>query len=268
VRGGAQEVFCEPTREGAYAQRAGSFQALLRWRALMRMWLMVSAMCLLLGCQNSRNSCGDLECQTWEGETTENCRGDCIPLGCADGTCDPFGRESCMWCPQDCDCRPECGDGVCSSTESCAACPSDCRTSCASTCGPANCAGCCAGNTCLTGSLLNSCGSGGGVCQACGTDMVCNDMRCTVDPASRWNFYVHSVAIEPPYNGVPYDDDGPPDLVLEVVNPITGERVGRKHPRRGTLSRPRQPPHLSHERPGLRFVRGALPRLDGRRRLV
>jgi hypothetical protein len=55
--------------------------------------------------------------------------------------------------------------------------------------------------------------------------MVCNDMRCTVDPASRWNFYVHSVAIEPPYNGVPYDDDGPPDLVLEVVNPITGERV-------------------------------------------
>lgn len=242
----------------------------------MRTWLVFSVMCLLMGCPSSRRyACGDLVCQGWKGETAENCPGDCTPFMCGDGTCGPSGQETCEWCRLDCDCRPECGDGVCASTESCAACPSDCQTSCESTCGPANCAGCCAGNTCLTGALLDSCGSGGGICQTCGTDMVCDGTLCVIDPASTWNLYVHSFAIEPPY-----DDDGPPDLVLEISSPVTHERIAFMEATPDATSAEFTPPVLaganiplpkhshsdpaatspSHERSGRPLARGARPR--------
>jgi len=48
---------------------------------------------------------------------------------------------------------------------------------------------------------------------------------CTIDPDSRWNFFVHNYELEPRPDGVPYDDDGPPDLDVEVVSPTTTVRI-------------------------------------------
>ena len=42
------------------------------------------------------------------------------------------------------------------------------------TCGPGNCAGCCEGNTCVTGDTAVACGAGGRSCTTCGTAQACN----------------------------------------------------------------------------------------------
>jgi len=186
----------------------------------MRQWILLSALCLL-GCPNSRHVCGDETCE--EGETETSCVVDCGPPMCGDGVCGPSWLEAAGVCPTDCDLRPECGDGVCASTETCAACPRDCQVACETTCGPSNCPGCCAGNTCLAGSALDACGSGGLVCSSCGVNTVC-DGQCATD-GSTWNFFIHSYEVGPSQDGVPYDHDGPPDLAFQVTSPSTHRRM-------------------------------------------
>lgn len=186
----------------------------------MRQWILLSTLCWL-GCSNSRQVCGDEACE--EGETEASCAIDCGPVTCGDGVCGPNWFEAAGACPTDCDLRPECGDGVCASTETCAACPRDCRVDCETTCGPSNCTGCCAGNTCLAGASLDACGSRGLVCASCGANNVC-DGGCAADD-STWNLFIDSYAVGPSQDGVPYDEDGPPDLTLEITSPSTHRRM-------------------------------------------
>ena len=52
----------------------------------------------------------------------------------------------------------------------------------ASTCSPANCAGCCQGNACVLMTSDAACGKGGAACKPCGVNTTCNAGTCVATP--------------------------------------------------------------------------------------
>jgi hypothetical protein len=102
--------------------------------------------------------------------------GCCGATGCLSGTTSTacgFGGQSCTDCTAlGLDCvapmAGETGGGVCGSLEA------GTTADGAPACGPATCAGCCAGSICVAGTTMASCGSHGLACQQCtGTNMTC-----------------------------------------------------------------------------------------------
>lgn len=80
---------------------------------------------------------------------------------CGDGSC--TSSESCSSCPSDCgSCSGTCGDGSCSSSESCSSCPSDCGP-----CGPT-----CGDGSCGSSESCSSCPSDCGPCTSCRSNPV------------------------------------------------------------------------------------------------
>jgi hypothetical protein len=57
--------------------------------------------------------------------------------------------------------------------------------------------------------------------------MVCDGTLCVIDPESTWNLYVDGYDIGAPYDGVPYDSDGPPDLDIAVHSETNGHVIGQ-----------------------------------------
>lgn len=108
------------------------------------------------------------------------------PTGtCGDGTCST--SETCDTCPADCRCEG-CGDGVCGEAEDCNGCASDCGE-CAAQCGNGMCEGSEDCNTCAAdcGQCAGSCGDGtcdaAETCTSCATDCgacppVCGNGTC------------------------------------------------------------------------------------------
>jgi hypothetical protein len=94
----------------------------------------------------------------------QNCGGCCTPQGqCVAGSDSiACGRQG-----QACQ---ACGAGqVCGAGRTCETPPA---------CGPQNCAGCCAGNTCVIATTPAACGRGGEACRACGGGEACNAGVC------------------------------------------------------------------------------------------
>ncbi|KAJ3119796.1 hypothetical protein HK098_005129 [Nowakowskiella sp. JEL0407] len=102
-------------------------------------------------------NCGNGICD--DGENRKNCPGDCTHQNsaCGNGVCENNANslrtnyyEDAYNCPVDCkkgfSYKYECGDGICSVTESCFTCPKDCGT-CANVCGDSKCTGT---ETCLS----------------------------------------------------------------------------------------------------------------------
>ena len=90
-----------------------------------------------------------------------NCSGCCD----ANGVCqDPTAIDACGIGGVACQfCLPgqACNSGQCQTT---------------SGCGPANCVGCCQGNTCLNGTDHDECGANGAACMSCTGGLVCNPL--------------------------------------------------------------------------------------------
>ncbi|CAN5352290.1 hypothetical protein BH09MYX1_BH09MYX1_10400 [soil metagenome] len=149
-------------------------------------------------------TCNPSTCPSGCCDASGQCRvgGDFSACGSAGGKCEDCGASGFDFCDPDlrqcakdlpgCDalsCPSGCcfnlnGQGVCVSGSSSAACGSggqqcaDCaqagsvcdttvKKCAAPKCGPQNCKGCCAGDTCLGGSAGNACGKGGLVCNDC-----------------------------------------------------------------------------------------------------
>lgn len=63
-------------------------------------------------------------------------------------------------------------------------------------CGPANCDGCCAGDTCLPGNNAAACGLGGEQCVGCERNFYCSTQRqCEVEPSSLWDLVIESAVV-------------------------------------------------------------------------
>lgn len=58
------------------------------------------------------------------------------------------------------------------------------RAMCEGGCNPANCGGCCQGNTCRVGTELAACGVSGGSCNVCSSSQACSAGACVCNPAS------------------------------------------------------------------------------------
>lgn len=164
--------------------------------------------------------CGDGTCSPGAGESCSACPADCGSCAaCGNGSCETGIGESCTSCPADCGGCVGCGNGTCDAGEDCGSCPGDCGA-CTTTCGPANCAGCCDGDACLSGTSPTGCGSGGNVCMVCGPGFVCSGAgSCAVDPASRWSVVLGTLTVEPTrYDGEAWDAfGGAPDPFVGVV---------------------------------------------------
>lgn len=78
-----------------------------------------------------------------------------LQAGCGDGVCS--STETCTTCSVDCGVCSTCGNGVCDASETCASCPRDCSV--CPTCGDGFCNG---DETC------ENCAPDCGVCQSCG----------------------------------------------------------------------------------------------------
>lgn len=106
----------------------------------------------------------------------------------ADGAA-PDGCDGCAGCCQDGVCQTgdepsACGGGgaACESCQGSATCTDG---KCSTTCGPDNCAGCCAADgTCSTAGSNAACGSGGAACTACAGSRTCDGGQC-IDPSCK-----------------------------------------------------------------------------------
>lgn len=139
-------------------------------------------------------------------------------LACADicftGCCDNSGQ--CLSGDSD----DACGDHASACTK-CGA-TSECGLSalgdqeCVPKCSAANCAGCCFGGACQTGTTNAACGKNGAACAACGGAFVCkSDQTCGVDDASTWVVQATGASITSTNNGSSWDGDGsPPDVYV------------------------------------------------------
>ena len=124
-----------------------------------------AAKCLLDGIKNGISAAGR--------DGKDGGGGDGSATGCA----------GCAGCCQDGVCQQgddplACGSGggSCESCQGGAACVGG---TCASTCGPDNCAGCCtADGTCATKATTSACGAGGQACTACGSSKTCERGAC------------------------------------------------------------------------------------------
>ena len=95
----------------------------------------------------------------------ENCAGCCIGDRCTLGTQDTACGAAGTQCTNCAGLNQVCGaGGVCQGGP---------------TCGPANCRGCCDGNTCMPGTDATLCGQGGLACRACGPGGACNAGTCS-----------------------------------------------------------------------------------------
>ena len=88
-----------------------------------------------------------------------------LPPKCGDGQCS--SSESCSTCPGDC--GPCCPNGVCDNGEDRCNCPKDCEL---------GCQGCCQDDECLSGMDDTACGSGGEECDVCLQEEHCDDGNC------------------------------------------------------------------------------------------
>jgi hypothetical protein len=119
-------------------------------------------------------------------QSSEQAAADLSARGCGNGVCS--SKETCSTCPADCGaCPPSCGDRACNGTETCITCPGDCGpcpTSCgdgfcngAETCGTcvADCGACpsCGDGACNGGESCTNCPNDCGTCPA-----VCGDHDC------------------------------------------------------------------------------------------
>ncbi len=98
-----------------------------------------------------------------------NCGGCCFGTTCAggaDNTACGKGGQACANCSA-------IGD-VCEPTGQ----PNERTCQPAPTCGPSNCKGCCAGNTCIANPTTAECGIGGKACVACGMNQTCTGGTC------------------------------------------------------------------------------------------
>ena len=94
----------------------------------------------------------------------DNCKGCCVGDKCLPGTdplsCGQSGQQCISCATQGQTCQSTGGGGRCVGTP---------------TCGPANCNGCCNGNTCVTGADSTACGTRGAACRNCAaTGQTCN----------------------------------------------------------------------------------------------
>lgn len=102
-----------------------------------------------------------------------NCAGCCIGNVCTLGTQDTACGQGGPQCTNCAGANQTCGaGGVCTG---------------AITCGPANCRGCCDGNTCVVGNDPAQCGAGGLACRACGVGGTCNAGTCSNPACSAAN---------------------------------------------------------------------------------
>ncbi len=108
-------------------------------------------------CDASTRACGSTKCDA------SNCDGCCVGDKCLPGdvasACGTKGAQ-CDSCASGQLCRTQAGGGgICEGT---------------STCGPANCGGCCnAAGQCVTGNDTTACGKQGEKCAACGANQIC-----------------------------------------------------------------------------------------------
>lgn len=133
--------------------------------------------CGLLGnacatCGANQNCIGG-QCQTNPTCGPQNCNGCCIGNICAVGSQDTAcgtGGGQCTNCA---------GQGqVCGGNGTCTQ----------PACGPSNCAGCCAGNTCVVGFQDSACGQGGAQCTDCAANgQVCGGNRTCTTPCGPTN---------------------------------------------------------------------------------
>lgn len=121
-------------------------------------------------------------CGTCSGDCSSgSCVGtSCGASNCSDGCCMPDG--TCWTGGQD---DAHCGNcGAlcfnCGSGYSCSPAIGACGGTCAITCSPENCQGCCVGGVCSTGTDPTSCGVGGEVCVQCSNGQSCVDGACLV----------------------------------------------------------------------------------------
>lgn len=127
-----------------------------------------------------------------------------------------------------------CGDGggacdVCGAGESCD--DGTCVAASPSSCSPANCAGCCDGDACLSGTSSAACGSGGDSCVDCGPRGICAEdaftATCEIDPLSRWNLVALDGELpEKKANGNNWDPfGGLPDGYVRAE--LDGDQIGK-----------------------------------------
>jgi hypothetical protein len=124
---------------------------------------------------NTFTACGQggAACQNCQAQNKAcNTMGQCISFTCPGcvtdaGACTPGNSN--LACGSDA--------GVCSQCASNQTCfGGACVT--ATTCGPANCGGCCDGTTCVQTPSAMKCGAGGGMCVTCGGGLVCSSGSC------------------------------------------------------------------------------------------
>lgn len=180
-----------------------------------------------IACAPAAETCGNGVCVVGAGETCSTCAADCgACAACGDGSC--RGGETCSSCASDCGACAGCGDAVCNAaTETCTTCAGDCG-SCTTTCTPATCAGCCDGDSCVTGASPGACGSGGSACMVCSPGFLCSTGTCSVDPASRWSVVLESLTVPATrYDGAGWDTIGgnPDPLVALVIGSSTATPV-------------------------------------------
>lgn len=127
-------------------------------------------------CQAQGRACDTVSRQCGRGKCdATNCDGCCVGDQCLTGrdltACGAKGSQ-CATCAAGQICRGQvAGGGVCEGTASC---------------GPQNCAGCCAANgQCVTGADANACGRQGGACQNCaGSGRICGTDRTCQTPTT------------------------------------------------------------------------------------
>lgn len=90
----------------------------------------------------------------------------CAPAGQACGTCDPLRADTCRGGVCQCGNGPPCSDGQRCEAGSCFCDPSS------------QCAGCCQGNICRTGTELEACGRRGSICESCAPGERCTGGYC------------------------------------------------------------------------------------------
>jgi len=217
---------------------------------------LLPAVLALAACGEStpgESSCSDGVDNDMNGQT------DCADTACAahaacvttdagisdDGGGAGCGPESCMGCCDADRCQSgmslaACGWGglaceVCLLGASCE--PTGCEGGPVA-CGPANCAGCCAGDICVGGDRLVACGTGGGACDACDSWEVCSAAgACGVDPASEWQISLIDAVIPPTNLGSDWDGVGAGECdpfvelrvgsagAMEIVMPGIGDTI-------------------------------------------
>ena len=204
-----------------------------------------------LGCCDADGVCVETSSDAVCGQGGSECQ-DCGASGAScteEGLCAaPCGPETCAGC---CD-----GSGACVSGDSdsvcgggglaCGACEADEECEVTSSSGDVTagqcvnkgcsqtCAGCCAGDQCLTGDLDEACGAGGAPCQDCGSGSLCNGSSlCEARPQVTWTLVLLQGTF-PQHKPNGDDWDGfigklpDPFVTAKYDDPVTGNKESKK----------------------------------------